>query len=618
MAESSNATDVSSPPNYTYHASHADLLAPMLDEVGNGVENLFEIPGHLRTTAVESGTEIPPELFRELQETSGYRLTEKQRAAVSLEPTSGIDKMFPRAMDQASVDVRRLWGEVADRTSAPMIVAHMADLLLSAKVRSGPAQAEATIDAYLALSRSRSSATLHVAEGLMRAATIARVYSLTSREASVRERMYVLAGDALRGSDPLAGIILRLLEALSIEPRTAPSTNPAPAEVEALLDQADAHFDGLFTVDAVANIALNLAKDNAGREAARRHQVESYIAIAEASAGAVKMLHLTSAAQLATRHHLPDLRDVAVRKMQSMKPEEMEWTVTETSIPISGRVVRGWVRPIEKSLGWRDGLAQWLTTPAPTGSYATNVAEVKMASKASGILRIVPTTVFGPHGLPQKSYGALGDDDREMLGTLEEQLAQYYGKLNWASLDRIREKFGKPEVHDVAAFIADFYSCDSTLAEVVAVAMDLFWEGHFTAACHLAYPAIEAGARAVLLALDEPLYRVELANSPGRFPALDFYLDSLRDHGFDVDWDRAVRSMLLSDGSNLRNLAAHGFRRFFSGAEAAVLIRLAAMFATISPPGSSEADRKTVDSYVRRPLRAARRKLKPRLGIVWR
>lgn len=618
MAEAGNATDPSSPPTYVYDASHVDLLSPMLNEAGNVVESLFEIPPHVEATATRSGVEIPSELFRELQEISEYRLTEDDRAAVLLEPTSGADKMFPRAMDQASVDVRRLWEELANRASSPMIVAHLADLLLSAKLRAGLAPAEATIDGYLAMSRSTSSITLHAVEGLMRAATIARVYSLTSREESVRKRMYVLAGDALRGDDPLAGIVLRLLGALSVAPRTAPFANPAPAEVGALLDQADAQFDGLFSVDAIAKIALNLAKDDVGREAARRHQVESYIAIAEASTGAVKMLHLTSAAKLATRHHLLDLRDIAVRNMQRMKPEEMEWTVTETSMPVAGKVVRGWVRPIEKSLGWRDGLAQWLTTPAPTGSYANNVAEVKKASKSSGILKFLPTIVFGPHGLPQKSHAALGDDDREMLSTLEEQLAQYYGRLHWASLNRIREKFGKPDVADVAAFIADFYSCDSKLAEVVAVALDLFWEGHFTAASHLAYPAVEAGARAVLLALDEPLYRVELANSPGRFPALDFYLDSLSDHGFDPDWDRAVRSMLLSDGSNLRNLAAHGFRRFFSGEEAAALIRLAAMFATIAPSGSSEADSKTVNSYVKRPMRASRRKLKPRLGIVWR
>ena len=611
-------TNPPTPQVYSYDAAHARILAPLMDSAAKEVESLFEIPFHVEKATKESGNALPSELVVELWQIVEYRLDEDDRGSVRLQPISDPDSVLPRAMDQASADVRRLWEDCADVVTTPMLVAHFADLLLSAKIRNGPSHAGATIDAYLDLSTSTTAEHLHVVEGLMRASTIARVYKLTSHEERTRERMYVLAGKFLADSDPLAGLVLRLLETLSRPPATAAFTSPTAGEVGDLLDKAHVVFDGNFSIDSIARIALNLAANDSERSAARSRQVSSYIALADASEGPVRMLHLNTAAQLADQHHLHQLRDDAVRKMQAMNREEMQWNVTEVSIPIPGQSVRAWLRPLRKAADWREGLQLWLTTASPSGSYATNLAEAKKAANSPGLLKIFPTIVFGSHGMPQKSYPALRDDEQRRLVELEAHTLQLYGRLHWAILDAIRDKFGKPDVQEVAAFLVTAYKCDTGLAEVVAVALDSFWEGQFTAASHIAYPSIEAGARAVLLLLDEPMYRVEKAKSPGRFPALDFYLDALERHGFDRDWDRAIRSLLLSDGSNLRNLAAHGFRRLFSGEEAAVLIRLAAMFATIAPANSSGFDRKTVAAFVRRPLKASRRNLKPRLGIVWR
>ncbi|WP_040582652.1 hypothetical protein, partial [Sedimentibacter sp. B4] len=45
-----------------------------------------------------------------------------------------------------------------------------------------------------------------------------------------------------------------------------------------------------------------------------------------------------------------------------------------------------------------------------------------------------------------------------------------------------------------------------------------FWDGRYDDAARAAYPLIEAGARGLLLALGEPIFRIETGNSEGRFP----------------------------------------------------------------------------------------------------
>ncbi|WP_138946761.1 hypothetical protein [Plantibacter sp. M259] len=610
--------DPTLPPDYKYDATHASLLTPILNAAANSAEFVFEVSSEVEEAMKAAGIAISPELQSELWQALDYTLVEGDRAAVTLQPVSDTNGYFLRPMNQASHDVRKLWEDLAAGVSAPMLVAHFSDLVLSSRVRTGLPAAEATIDAYMALSTSVTADTFHIVEGLMRAATIARRYKLAAHEARVRERMYVLAAERIGDPEPTAGIVLRLLESLSILPGSAPPTKPTPAEVEELLNQARSIFSDLTSIDAIASIAINLATDDTERNAARTEQVSGYIAFADEAAGLVKMLHLNRAAQLASRYGLNSPRDEAVRKMQAIKPEEIEWQVAEASVSIPMRGIRAWLRPLDRAHDWRQALQLWLTTESPTGSYASNVAAAKKAAGSSLASRLFATTVFGAHGLPQRTFASLSDAEKRHLGEVEENSARFYGELHRAALDKIRDRFGKPDLSEVTAFLVTTYHSDSGLAKVVATALDHFWDGHVTAASHIAYPAIEAGARAVLLSLDEPMYRVETAKTPGRFPALDFYLDALDKHGLDPDWGRAIRSMLLSEGSNLRNLAAHGFRRFFSEGEAAALIRLAAMFATIAPADSSATDQRTVESFVRRPAEAAQRKLKRRIGVVWR
>jgi hypothetical protein len=87
-----------------------------------------------------------------------------------------------------------------------------------------------------------------------------------------------------------------------------------------------------------------------------------------------------------------------------------------------------------------------------------------------------------------------------------------------------------------------------------------YWSGDFDGSLHTAAVRVEAGARALVMLLDEPAYTVARGNAQGKYVGLDQLLDILAGRGFDPDWDRFIRTLLLGPtGQNLRHDVAHGF-----------------------------------------------------------
>ena len=125
---------------------------------------------------------------------------------------------------------------------------------------------------------------------------------------------------------------------------------------------------------------------------------------------------------------------------------------------------------------------------------------------------------------------------------------------------------------------------------------------------------IEAGARGLLLRLDEAICRVERGRLSGRFPAMDFYVEKLEALDLDRNWGRALRVVLLSPGANMRNTAAHEFRFSFGASDTAVLLRLAGMFRALP----AKVDEVELRNLLPKPLNWSRRRLGRRLGWVWR
>jgi Domain of unknown function (DUF4209) len=112
-----------------------------------------------------------------------------------------------------------------------------------------------------------------------------------------------------------------------------------------------------------------------------------------------------------------------------------------------------------------------------------------------------------------------------------------------------------------------------------------FWSGDYQSCVHLVVPKIEAAARALLLALDEGIYRAQVAKEPGQYPGLYMLILELEKLGLDESWAYFLNWLLLGPaGMNIRNEIAHGFVGEISPTYAGLTLRAAAMLITVVPP----------------------------------
>jgi hypothetical protein len=119
-------------------------------------------------------------------------------------------------------------------------------------------------------------------------------------------------------------------------------------------------------------------------------------------------------------------------------------------------------------------------------------------------------------------------------------------------------------------------------------------------------PKVETAARALLLELNEPLYRTAVGDSSGQFPALGTLLSALLACDFDPDRERFLRTFLLTDGSNVRNYIAHGFTDTIDRTTAVLALRAGVVLALLTSNDATPRDTATL-KLVLSPLLGHRR-----------
>lgn len=216
------------------------------------------------------------------------------------------------------------------------------------------------------------------------------------------------------------------------------------------------------------------------------------------------------------------------------------------------------------------------------------------------IHRLATTVLFRDGDLPARTLSS--DDDifnRELIH-VETRYMDMNGRFLARALHQIRERFGIPSRDDLEAFFLGFGAAP-TLVTAFATALQLYWVDEYDASCHLVVPKVEAAARALLLQLNEPLYRAAVGAAVGQFPGLGSLLPSLLDNDFDPDWERFLRTFLLNDGSNLRNLVAHGFTDSVGPVEAALALRASALLILLSTEHAADRDAAAVRAVLATP-----------------
>ncbi|WP_434994278.1 hypothetical protein [Arthrobacter sp. Ld5] len=586
---------------YEFDPSHVPVVADLLDRVADSAPDLMR--SWERLAALEEYQLLDEDLKAEMDFLFVYELQEDLGSAGDVKLVeSGLSLTATRPMSQTPASAWQLWSNVAAHLRSLVIQAHIADMLLTGKLQRKPEHAASTIAWYLKASEIVELPAQEVALALGRANTIARSRGM-AEELTVRAKMH-LRSEAFVANRADGGPALTLLAALSVPPRGGVFE---PNERESVRTRLLALGESSSTfIDEIGKTLARLADNVAELEFARRWHVEQYLTLAtSADHGMRKMHHAQTAADLASKYGLQDLKDSAVLVMQSVDPDSMGWETVRTEGTMSKNVFRAYLRRYRRARHWGHALSVFLAGPSPSGDHQSNVRSAERAAMGS-IRAFITRTVFGTHGLPERTDGDFMNDEIVRAETI--MLSTTSILLN-LELEYVRDRFSPPKADQIADWMVDKLSADSTLAGQFANALVLHWDAKYSDSARLSIPLVESAARGLLLTLDEPLYRTQQGKSPGRYPALDFYIDPLSDRNLDPDWVRALRVTLLSPGMNLRNLAAHGFQMNFSASQSALLLRLAGLFCAM-PIGMGQ------DMLEAQPV-VIRKRLRRRLGWVW-
>jgi hypothetical protein len=530
----------------------------------------------------------------------------------SLVPLEGPS--FPRALRDADEEVRALWVALAAAVTHPTAKARCQDIVFTLRLADNRAAAEQATRSYLE-SVGGILSTMEQSDGLLRARTLARSVGLSLLAEQVTSTMLDMVEDVLATQEN-PYVLVHLLDALTA-PQPKKNTEPLDPKVDELLDRA---LLAAFNTPTTVQVATLVRRRATGDEARIRHasevEVNAYLNDADkATDGLIIRAHLNDAAARARQLNLPDLEKRAVSRLQSAPP--VEWKTVSTEFKIPNAFFRDLLRPFKQADTWTKALSLWFLTDSPSGDRSSNEATARKVQSQSGFIRLATTVIFGSNDLPKRVVS--GDDDafKRELVRVETMGIHLCGILLANALDLIKTRFGIPSHEDLKAAIAES-GVHPALAEALSKGLLLYWVSEFEASAHLVVPKVEAAARALLLELNEPMYRTAVGDGTGQFPGLGVLLKPLTENGFDPDWERFLSTFLLGEGMNVRNLIAHGFMDKVGRETAALALRACALLVLITSDEAVERDSTAVKAALSNPHNASPRSRRQRMMSAWR
>ncbi len=588
------------PAPYRHDATRVPALARVADAACDGVTDPHEAGLRVEALAAQADPQVDHPAAMALLNTFMYVIrvapVEAQPDA-RLEPLDGAS-LLPVALREAGDDLRRLWLELATEVKHPIARARCWDIVFTLQLmRNRRDAAERAVRAYLDATATPLSCR-NKASGLLRAWTMSRLVGLGDLTDEITTAMTVLAEEVVTHQDDPYSAITVLGALIAPPPRDTARTS-APA-VDDLLDRALITYPQIHIIKDFAVLVRRSAGGGTARaEHASRYEVGAMLA--EAGTAADPMIIRTlfnDAAAAARRLGLSDLEQVAVARLQAAPP--LTWESTEYAITMPAAFFDHYLPGFNTAADWRHALAIWLHTGPPSGSRRVNEATARQVLQTSVIHRLATTVLFRDGDFPARTLSSDDDIFNRELVHAETRYMDMNGRFLARALHQIRERFGIPSRNDLEAFFLGFGAAP-TLVTALATALQLYWVEEYDASCHLVVPKVEAAARALLLQLNEPLYRAAVGAAVGQFPGLGSLLPSLLDNDFDPDWERFLRTFLLNDGSNLRNLVAHGFTDNVGPVEAGLALRASALLILLSTEHAADRDAAAVRAVLATP-----------------
>ncbi|MFE5501340.1 hypothetical protein ACFQ73_02160 [Amycolatopsis japonica] len=608
--------DSEAPTEYVHDPTKVEVLAQLVDAACEGVSDIHDVGQVIGKLTAAGLTDVGSVTVRILACTFHYMLSVNElgspQPGARLSPEDDEHSLYPPALKKMGDQVRALWLDLAAAVTHPIALARCRDIVFTLRLdgRNSHDHARTAARAYLACVggslRSREQSY-----GLLRALTIARSVGLTDLEAELTTQILDQADEVITAcDDPHAA--LPLLDAILLRRKKKPGPAPDPRAATLLIAALDTYPQPHLIAEAAAVVRARLTDEPATIEKANRAEIIGFITQADSHTdGMAIRYNLAQAASLARKYGIHDLERDATARLQEALP--IEWTtVSGDWFSPPEHQIATFMHPYRHAPTWQRALRAWLATGSPAGSHEVNQKSAKEAFDVSVIRRLMTHVSFGSNDLPKQVR--TGDDDAMAaeLVNAESLEMSAQGEFLARGLDLIAYRFGIPNQEELSEFLAS-YECRPQWAAVLATALRLYWVREFTASAHLAVPKVEAAARALLLELNEPVYRAYVGDSIGQFGGLGVLLDPLVENHFDRDWERFLRTFLLSDGKNVRNNIAHGFTDEVDRGTAALALRAAAVMITLTSTEPAERDRAVVISALEHPTGQP-----PRLGLMQR
>ncbi|MGH8996622.1 MAG: hypothetical protein ACRDYB_11410 [Acidimicrobiales bacterium] len=255
----------------------------------------------------------------------------------------------------------------------------------------------------------------------------------------------------------------------------------------------------------------------------------------------------------------------------------MEHKVT---VPIDAAEAEAYVQRFLEQPSWREALLLLIANAPPTGKLERNRANAEEMVQIAPFAATLPATLLGGDGLPR--FTAATDEDKAELRLIRCELSQLQvlGSFVIEILDRIGAKWGPIPADDLSAFLGEADHVAPPVAATLTRAFNRYFQGDVEAAVYVAAPQIERLVRDIVLAVNEPAYRLQRGKIPGQYAGLGALLPVLQRAGGNEDWLRFLQTVFAATaGMNFRNDLLHGFVDQVHAGHAA-LVLLAALYLT--------------------------------------
>ncbi|MBE3575505.1 MAG: DUF4209 domain-containing protein [Firmicutes bacterium] len=472
---------------------------------------------------------------------------------------------YPPTLDSVKDEDLALWENVARDLNDPLGLSRLHDLLWERRHGSRPdLHARAAIEAYLELSFGRWG-PLDKAHCLVRALELAQRISDTGLRDKALTRCIYLARASLTSERPLPGVVVRLISAVQ-------ALSPQSTELDSLSQDAEAAFSGNpWVLESLFDLKASRTTDPKQRRVVGEDLVRLWRDVAERNVGVARFAYLQHALELAHKYGLSDHAHDIKRSIQGLTNEDLQLSCTSATALVptdeAERFIAWFIEPSQ----WENSLLRFGYYGPPGGGHQNRLARVTQLMADHPLQFLFPKAIIGAENALIRL--ASSPEEHKDVALIEDQALgiRIWGVFAADVLDRIRAKYGEPTVGELTGFFkTEIISED--IAERVARALLLFWNGETDESAHILVPRLEAIIRTLAREIGLPVIREPRGDCPGGVKQLGDLLHSLSGY-LDDDWRRYLDNLLVEPvGVNLRNRVAHGLISSVNKQEAALLI----------------------------------------------